>query len=45
MNDEERICLAKTEFREAYNSGNVQRLLSVFADWGGSELTAASVVR
>ena len=33
MNDEEAISLAKTEFREAYNTGDVERLLSVFADY------------
>lgn len=32
MSDEEAISLAKTEFREAYNTGDVERLLSVFAD-------------
>ncbi|HWC20088.1 MAG TPA: nuclear transport factor 2 family protein [Terriglobales bacterium] len=32
MNDEEAISFAKTEFREAYNTGNVDRLLNVFAD-------------
>lgn len=32
MNDEEAISLAKTEFREAYNNGDVRRLLSVYAD-------------
>jgi ketosteroid isomerase-like protein len=32
MNDEEAISLAKTEFREAYNTGDVDRLLSVYAD-------------
>ena len=32
MNDEEAISLAKTEFREAYNAGDVERLLSVFGD-------------
>lgn len=32
MNDEEAISLAKTEFREAYNTGDVGRLLSVYAD-------------
>lgn len=32
MNDEEAISLAKTEFREAYNTGNLERLLSIFAD-------------
>jgi len=32
MNDEEAICIAKTELREAYNTGDVERLLSVYAD-------------
>jgi len=32
MNDEEAISLMKTEFREAYNTADVDRLLSVFAD-------------
>ena len=32
MNDEEAISLAKTEFREAHNTGDVERLLSVFSD-------------
>lgn len=32
MTDEEAISLAKTEFREAYNTGDVGRLLNVFAD-------------
>lgn len=32
MTDDEAISVAKTEFREAYNTGNVDRLLSVFAD-------------
>ena len=32
MTDEEAIIIAKTEFREAYNTGNVDRLLNVFAD-------------
>ena len=32
MNDEEAISIAKTELREAYNTGDVERLLSVFAD-------------
>jgi len=31
MTDEQAICLAKTEFREAYNTGDVERLLAVFA--------------
>ena len=32
MNDLYQINVAKAEFREAYNSGNVDRLLAVFAD-------------
>ena len=32
MDDIYAINLAKTEFREAYNTGDVQRLLSVYAD-------------
>jgi len=32
MTDEEAISLAKTELPEAYNSGDVERLLRVFAD-------------
>ena len=32
MSDEEAISLAKTEFREAYQTQDVERLLSVFAD-------------
>jgi ketosteroid isomerase-like protein len=32
MNHVYQINVAKTEFREAYNAGNVDRLLSVFAD-------------
>jgi ketosteroid isomerase-like protein len=32
MDDETAISVAKTEFREAYNTGDVERLLSVFAD-------------
>lgn len=30
--DEAAICAAKTEYREAYNTGDVERLLAVFAD-------------
>jgi ketosteroid isomerase-like protein len=30
-NDQHAIAVAKTEYREAYNAGDVQRLLSVFA--------------
>ena len=29
--DQEKISVAKTEYREAYNTGDVERLLSVFA--------------
>ena len=32
MNSIYEINVAKTEFREAYNAGNVDRLLAVFAD-------------
>ena len=32
MTDEEAISIAKTEFREAYNTGDVERLLNVFGD-------------
>jgi ketosteroid isomerase-like protein len=39
--DQYQISVAKTEYREAYNSGDVQRLLSVFAsgftDWSEGE--------
>jgi len=39
--DLHQISVAKTEYREAYNSGDVQRLLSVFAsgftDWSEGE--------
>jgi len=37
QDDEYLICVAKTEFREAYNSGDIERLIAVFApkfiDW------------
>ena len=39
MNDIDAINAAKTEFREAYNTGDVDRLLSVFAD-GFADLSA-----
>jgi ketosteroid isomerase-like protein len=39
MNDIDAINTAKTEFREAYNTGDVDRLLSVFAD-GFADLSA-----
>jgi hypothetical protein len=32
MSDLYQINVAKAEFREAYNSGNVDRLLALFAD-------------
>ena len=32
MNDEEAISLAKSEFRDAYNAGDAERLMRVFAD-------------
>lgn len=39
--DEELIAAARTEYRDAYNSGNVERLLAVFApqftDWSEGE--------
>ena len=39
--DEEMIAVARTEYREAYNSGDVERLLRVFApqftDWSEGE--------
>jgi ketosteroid isomerase-like protein len=31
-NAESEICIAKTEFREAYNTGDLERLLAVYAD-------------
>ena len=34
MNDIYKINIAKTEFREAYNTGDVDRLLAVFTDDG-----------
>ena len=41
MNDEYAILAAKTEYREAYNNANVDRLLAVFApeftDWSEGE--------
>src|SRR5690348_1543122 len=39
MSDEYEISAAKTEFREAYNSGDVERLLSVFCDAGFSDMS------
>jgi uncharacterized protein (TIGR02246 family) len=41
MNDEYAISVAKTEFREAWNAGDVQRLLNVFSpeftDWTAAQ--------
>lgn len=39
MDDVYQINLAKTEFREAYNSGNVHQLLSVFAPGGFTDMS------
>jgi len=39
MDDTYRINVAKTEFREAYNSGNVNRLLSVFEKEGFTDMS------
>jgi ketosteroid isomerase-like protein len=39
MDDTYRINVAKTEFREAYNSGDVNRLLSVFEEEGFTDMS------
>jgi ketosteroid isomerase-like protein len=39
MDDIYRINVAKTEFREAYNTGDVDRLLAVFADDGFTSMS------
>lgn len=39
MSDEDAISAAKTEFREAYNTGDVDRLLAVFGDAGFSDMS------
>jgi ketosteroid isomerase-like protein len=39
MDDTYRINVAKTEFREAYNRGNVDQLLSVFEDEGFTDMS------
>ena len=39
MTDYDAISLAKSEFREAYNTGNVERLLAVFADDGFADMS------
>ena len=36
------INVAKTQFRESYNQGNVEQLLSVFADQGFTDLSEGS---
>src|SRR5207245_11295611 len=38
MNDIYKINIAKTEFREAYNTGDVDRLLAVFTDDRGTSM-------
>lgn len=40
MDDTYLINAAKTEFRDAYNRGNVDQLLSVFADEGFTDMSA-----
>ena len=39
MDDTYRINVAKTEFREAYNRGDVEQLLSVFHDEGFTDMS------
>ena len=39
MDDTYRINIAKTEFREAYNRGDVDQLLSVFEDEGFTDMS------
>lgn len=39
MDETYRINGAKTKFRDAYNNGNVERLLSVFADEGFTDMS------
>ena len=39
MDDTYLINIAKTEFRDAYNSGNVERLLSVFDEEGFTDMS------
>ena len=39
MDDTYRINLAKTDFRDGYNSGNVDQLLSVFEDEGFTDMS------
>jgi ketosteroid isomerase-like protein len=39
MNDTYRINVAKTEFREAYNRGDVDQLLSVFEEEGFTDMS------
>jgi len=45
MDDNYRINVAKTEFREAYNSGDVDRLLSVFEDEGFTDMSEGGPTR
>jgi len=39
MNEIYKINVAKTEFREAYNAADVDRLLAVFAPWGFTDMS------
>jgi hypothetical protein len=39
MDDTYRINLAKTDFRDGYNSGNVDQLLSVFEEEGFTDMS------
>jgi ketosteroid isomerase-like protein len=39
MDDVHEINVGKTELREAYNTGDVDRLLSVYAPWGFTDMS------
>lgn len=45
MDDTYRINVAKTEFREAYKCGDVDQLLSVFAEEGFTDMSEAGPTR
>lgn len=45
MDDTYRINVAKTEFREAYNRGDVGQLLSVFAEEGFTDMSESGPTR
>jgi ketosteroid isomerase-like protein len=45
MDDTYRINVAKTEFREAYNRGDVNQLLSVFAEEGFTDMSKGGPTR